>query len=224
MLSFPNGTPIDAVQARIEKAFARRTITTAYGEKTIQDGFLVDGTGAKIKFKAWEHPELGQLEGKEFVIHASSQGKGLKVVHESYKAKDGTQKNDIVLEVGKMGQFQHVAVYSQTNGLPVPEAPKVAQPPSPSAPGPAKVVIVAAQAKPTTIHGATAGLAANKAVEILIATGYIKESLMKHSLEADIVDIGGQIVKAALRMEAGDLGAVKPVAVAQPGNDQEVPF
>lgn len=227
MLGFPSGTPIDAVQARIAKVYKRREIETAFGPKTIQDGYLEDASGGKIKFKAWSHPDVSALEGKEFVIHADGKGKGLKVVHESYTGKDGP-KTDIILEVGKAGQFQHVAVYRQNSGLP--EAPAPAEAPNPAQPAKAPVrAAETAKAGHGAIHGATAGLATNKAIDILIESGEASALANGGGLEQAIVTIGGQIAKAALRIESGDFGekpAAKPASssAAPVVPDEDVPF
>lgn len=228
MLGFPSGTPIDAVTARITKVYKRKEIDTTYGPKTIQDGYLEDGSGGKIKFKAWSHPDVSTLEGKEFVIHADGKGKGLKLVHESYTGASGP-KTDVILEVGKTGQFQHVAVYHQSNGTP--GAPAPAEAPAPAT---APKTAVAAQGTPKTghgpIHGATAGLATNKAIDILIESGEAGNLALGNQLEDAIVRVGGQIAKAALRIESGDFGekpSSKPApatASTQGGPDEDVPF
>lgn len=228
MLGFPNGTPIDAVTARIAKVYKRKEINTTYGPKTIQDGYLEDASGGKIKFKAWSHPDLSALEGKEFVIHANGKGKGLRVVHESYVGANGP-KTDILLEVGKDGQFQLVAVYKQTNGLP--EALEAEQAP---APAPAAQNPVKAKETPKTeqtdkqsgkvyVHGATAGAAHNKAVDLLIAAGGVNLS----TLEEDVVNIGAKLVRAAQRLESGDQDDTAPKAAAPTAKqelDEDVPF
>lgn len=215
--TFPSGTPIDAVQVRITKLFKREIKSTAYGEKSKQDGVIQDSTG-EIKFSAWEHPELESILGREVVIHASGSGKGLK----TYVYKDKSS-----LEVGKTGQFQHVAVYAQTKGLPEQDKTQGVSAPTPTPPKPVAAKETA-KAGHGPIHGATAGLATNKAVDILIASGLIN----KLTLEQDILEFGGAIARAALRLESGELNAGNP-DVKTPSNtaklasepvNEDVPF
>lgn len=227
LLGFPNGTPIDAVTARLTKVYKRKDITTTYGPKTIQDGYLEDASGGKIKFKAWSHPDLTPLEGKEFVIHADGKGKGLVVKHETYNGANG-QKTDILLEVGKTGAFQVVAVYDAhkaPNGAP---AAQVAPTPTPAPQNPVKgqetpnagQALVGYNGK--TVHGATAGAAHNKAVDILIHTGTLNPA----TLEQDVVSLGAKLVRAAQRLEAGDQGVT--AATPKPGapvvDEESLPF
>ena len=191
LTTFPNGTPIDAVQGRITKVYKREIKETTYGTKSKQDGIFEDASGS-IKITAWEHPELDVLVGKEVVIHASGNGKGLKVNHNEWKGK-----LTISLEVGKMGQFQTVAVYSETKGPSQPDAAKPTPVLPPTASGPQNETEQARR----SIHGATAGLATNKAIDILIATGNFRQE----TLEQDIMTVGGAIARAALRLEAGEI-------------------
>ncbi len=227
MLGFPSGTPIDAVTARITKTYKRREVTTAYGPKTIQDGLIEDGTGT-IKFKAWSHPELSPLEGKEFVIHADGKGKGLLVKHESYEGKDGP-KTDILLEVGKSGQFQLIAVYKQTNGIPeATEAPK-APAPSPAPRNPVKSTETANADKPYVSSddkraaGQRSGMATNKAIDIILSSGQLHELYRAGELEESIVRLGGVIAKAALRLESGDFGEKAKVPSKPAANVEKLP-
>lgn len=226
-LGFPDGTPIDALTARIAKVYKRKEIPTKYGDKAIQDGYLEDASGGKIKFKAWQHPDLASLEGKEFVIHADGKGKGLLVKHESYTSANGP-KTDILIEIGKVGQFQHVAVFNQSKGTPEAQTGSQVSAPQPAAPSPvkAKETPMATHSEKAYVHGATAGAAHNKAVDILIATGAIKDSLGHGTLEQDVVSIGASLVRAAQRLEAGDQGvtAAKPGVKASTVVDEDVPF
>ncbi len=228
--SFPNGTPIDSVQAKVTAVYERREIKGGqYGDTTVQKAQISDVAGNKMYIEAWGHPNLDKLKDMEVVIHAGGQGKGVKVKHNTYTPKGKTEsKTDVMLEVSKVGQFQTVAVFNQNSAPTAPQAPVATKTPvtvqnSPKAPGLA--------GKP--IHGATAGLATNQAITILLASGNFKLT----TLEEDIVEIGGKIARAALRLEAGEIGinektvsakreqvALKADPNSGEVNDKDLPF
>lgn len=218
ILGFPSGTPIDAVQAKVLKVWPRTEIPEGkYGPTSVQSAGIQDASGAKIKLKVWGHPDISKLEGQEVVIHASPKGKGLAVKMD--KRKDGGE--ELILEAGKVSQFQTVAVYRQQNiGSPA----------------------AAPMTKSTgnsvhSIHGATAGSAVNNAITLL--GDQALDLARKGELEDAIVSIGSQIVRAALRLEAGEgvtkEDEAKPAEVApvtgkpaapasQEDLEEEIPF
>ncbi len=229
ILGFPSGTPIDSVQAKIVKVWPRTDIPNGtYGPTSVQNAGIQDASGSKIKLKVWGHPDIAKMEGQEVVIHASPKGKGLAVKLDKGKDRDGNPKEELVLEVGKVGQFQLVAVYNAgkaSNGAS--DTPANTQTP-PSAQN-------ASNAKQTasggTVHGATAGLAVNKAIEIL--GDQALQLARGDELESAVVKIGSQIVRAALRLESGEgstkASQVKTVeapapAPSQDNPDEDVPF
>jgi hypothetical protein len=236
--TFPSGTPIDAVQAKISKAYERKDIPNGtYGPTSVQSAVIEDAGGNKMKIKVWGHPDIAKLEGQEVVIHAGKGGKGLVVKHETYTLSKGPKAGQtvthVLVEAGRTSQFQTVAVFHQSN-------PQAASPAvgggSVGAPAPATSQVIGHAGNP--IHGATAGEATKLAMELLIATGQAADMASEGTLENTLVKIGVQIARAHLRIEKGDevRGAVvqspaKAVSgpagsseAPNPGDDSGIPF
>ncbi len=246
--TFPNGTPIDAVQCRISKAYEYKNGSGNYGPYTVQKAVVEDGSGNKIELEAWDHPDLAKIEGQEVVVHASSRGKGLEVKHDSYVAtkgeKAGQKVEKVYLKLGKHGQLQHVAVFHQSAGtVPAPSTGQVSSVTVTNKSANVEIVKNPDTCVPSAYHPATAGLATNKAIDVLIAAGYDIMALAKEGkLAAEIVALGSQIALGALSIEKGTqippvkqnlpkaketAPAVNPVKDYIPnedGPDKEIPF
>jgi hypothetical protein len=226
-LTFPSGTPIDSLQAKIGKVYPRQDIPNGiYGPTSVQSAYIEDATGNKMKFKIWGHPDIAKLEGTEVVFQAGKGGKGLLVKQDTYTVKSGPnagqQKTDVILEAGKSSTIQNVGVFHNT-------APATSSQ-APSAP-------VAQPKQSGPIHGATAGEATKLAVEILIKEGQAAKLSQSGELEDVIVKIGVQIARAHLRIESGEelrgftkspasatSAESKPSSHMTEGDDQDVPF
>ncbi len=118
--NFPAGAVIEAVQGKISAVYERRNINGQHGPTTVQNAELQDGAGNKIKLSVWDHPDLTELKGKEYVLHSSQAGAkrvGVSVKHGSYTPKnsDIAQKT-IELTVNKKGVFQYIQVYQDMHG------------------------------------------------------------------------------------------------------------
>jgi len=212
MHGFPNGTPIDSVQARIAKVYEHKTIAGGqYGPTTVQNAVIEDVGGNKIKLKVWGHPDISKLEGQEVVIHAAHNGKGLAIEHNSYQAtkgaKAGTTVNEVLLTVQKNGQFQTVAVYHANAGTKTETGGQVA----PKSVAPIVGAMVRGEEHPAPIHPATAGMATNKALDVLIEAGVAYEMANQGKLTEAIFAIGSQIAAGAIMIEKGvKVPAAKP--------------
>lgn len=192
--SFPNGTPIDAVQCRLVKAYERKEMPNGqYGPTTVQKAKVEDVAGNFMYLEAWGHPDLAKIEGQEVVLHADGKGKGLAIKHNSYVAtkgeKAGKTITDVMLNLGKNGRIQTVAVYQQT--APAAEAATTQDD------------VRAAPEATTGYHPATAGLATNKALDVLIADGSAIKLAREGKLTAAVHAIGSQIAAGALLIEKG---------------------
>ncbi len=97
--TFPNGTPIDAVQCRITKTYEYKQLTGDYGPYTIQSAVVEDAAGNKLGIEVWSHSDIAKLEGQEVVIQQSSRGKGLEVKHDSYTATKGDKAGQVVNKI-----------------------------------------------------------------------------------------------------------------------------
>lgn len=233
LLNFPDQTPVDAVQGKIIGVFERRTVNSQYGAKTVQSCTLQDIGGNKVRVTAWEHPDLAPLKGREVIVH-SNKGKGVKVKHDSYTVtKDGPDKGQVKstvgLEVGKMGNFQFVEVYNQTNGIqPPPASPaKADSSPSGAVSQPSHTEVAPQGQNPVeskrtgnaTIFGATVGMAINNAVNFLKDSG--------QDLTEDAVwQVASRLVRVSQRIESGDLHRVNaaPAPAAPQAKDDGNPF
>lgn len=240
ILNFPDGTPIDAVQGRITAVYPSKTFAGRNGPATVQNAELSDIAGNKIKLVVWEHPDLGPLKDKEFVLHNTSQKKaypGLQIQIGSFVAKkDGKshKAGDTVktfeLKVTKEGCFQHIEVYNQNK----PAGSPAATPPAATerAPEARSGGQVGGSAQTGYINGASVGMAVNNAVKIICdIEGYVPETFAKQ-----LFTIASDIIRVSRHMENGNLAPkaeaapAKTTAVAysaptpDAGPDEDVPF
>jgi hypothetical protein len=177
----------------------------------VQNAEFKDSAGNKIRFSAWEHPDLKPLEGKEVILHSSKMGNGkfggVSVKHSSYVTKKPcviggkAYKQDetvlsIELSVSKAGQFQLVEVYQQQNPKAVVSSDQAAAPVTEYSSGNPVAIAGATGLRP--IHGATVGAAINNVCDNLTARG---EELDPKKIYV----VASGLVKLALHMESGHL-------------------
>lgn len=177
--NLPPESPVDEVSVTLKKVYPKKDNPSAP-----QNAIVADPSG-EIKLVVWKHSDISKMEGKTVVIHANAAGQGLFTKLNEYNGKT-TQE----LHVNKSGQFQFVEVYHQSKGTTPPPA-QAAAPASHSA------------SRPSQIHGATAGAATNKAVDLLIAKGV--KGLELHQIEEQLWKIGSSVARVAMRIESGDL-------------------
>ncbi len=234
--NFPDGTPIDAIQGRIVEVYEYQRKTGQKGPYTLQNAYIADVGGNKIKLTVWDHPDLAPLKGNEYVLHntGGTRFPGIKVRLGSYVAKkDGQQHKagdtvkTLELNVTKNGCFQHVEVFNQSK--PAGAAP--AEPVSRAASTPS--VNTGGQAPSQGyINGQTVGMAINNAVKIITeGNGYNPETFAK-----ELYVIASDIIRVSQHIEKGNLSEktvgvkpepAKPVPVAAPvqeASEDDVPF
>lgn len=184
-----NEAAVNEVSVTIKKVYERKA-----NPRAPQNALIEDSSGI-IKLSVWSHPDIAKLEGKQVVIHANSAGAGLFVKHNDFK-KD--QPPIPELHINKSGQFHLVETYQNRN-----QAPEKASG-SPDRSGSAfNSPANAPSGQNKTIHGATAGAATNKAVDLLIAKGI--KGLELHQIEEQLWKIGSAVARVAMRIESGDL-------------------
>ncbi len=164
ILGFPNGTPIEAVQAKLDRVYDYKSMTTKFGPTTVQAIMLADGAGNKIRASVWGHPDMKEQEGGEFIFSGGKGGKGLIVKIGTYE-----DKPTIELSMSKAGTMQFIQTYHAQNGTKPAEAlPEPAKAPIPAGQGPDTHLnpIV----RPTPINGAKVGGVLHDAVALLVAS------------------------------------------------------
>ncbi len=221
---WPDGAVVEAVTGKVTRSYDYKNVTTAYGEKTVQNAEFQDSGGNKVRLTVWGHPDLKPLEGKEVILHSSAGRDGKKT---GVSVKLGTYKDKptFELKVGKAGQFQTVEVYARQNGD---VGVGSASPSNGVKTDSSTIVGVAGR----TIHGATVGAAINNACANLTARG---EDLDPKKVYV----VASELVKVALHMEAGNLYTPKTpeqkkqeqveadhekLANVSQGPDEDVPF
>jgi hypothetical protein len=126
IMSWPDQTPVDAIQLRIVGAYEHRARSGANGPYTVQNADAEDAAGDKIRISVWNHPDISPMKGKMVVVHSNAgrggKSSGVKVKHGSYE-KNGQPVQTVELEVSKSGAFQFVEVYNNNN--PKDKAPDV---------------------------------------------------------------------------------------------------
>lgn len=104
---YPDKTPVKEIQARIKTVYKYEpNFQTKFGVKSKQDFIIEDSTGS-MKAEIWEHPDITSLQGREFVLSSTSQGKGLSV--KEYQGK-------VSLMAGKAASIQTIEVHHQQAG------------------------------------------------------------------------------------------------------------
>ena len=160
------------------------------------DDVLEDIAGAKIRVTVWDHPDMTEHKGKEYVFHAGKSGKGLEVRHGSFTSKQSGQTvNTVELSMSKAGQMQYVEVYKAQNpasgATPSPAATEVAV--SPSRP---------IGSAPMPINGAKVGMAINNAVNLIVADGTQFED--HKALMRQVGVIASDLIELSNWLEAGN--------------------
>lgn len=185
--SYPDKTQLQEVSLKINKVFERKSLTTKFGPTTIQKAQAEDGTGDRIYVNVWNHDDLAPLAGRHVQVQSNGTGKGLSVKRGSYD-KDGQTVQTCELDVNKYGTFHFV---------------EQAHRPQPQNEAPANQGHVGGHsAQNKAVHPATAGAACNKAMDALIAQG---KAVSGTSFGDELWRLGSEFVRAAQRLESGDL-------------------
>lgn len=221
ILTYPNGTPIEAVQAKIDKVYDYKQMTGDYGPYTVQAIVLMDATGESIRCSIFDHPDLNGHEAKEYVFSSGKGGKDIVVKHGSYTPKaGGEKKNTIELKIGKKAQLMHIAVYNDQSGNKAIPSPSSAQ--AGSAPSRSNGTA------PMGLNGAKVGMAINNAVLILTSSGEqaTLEAITRHAV--NIIRLSNDLESGKIVIDA-PVVAVKPEPASQPPakteeDKDEVPY
>lgn len=197
--TFPNKTPIDAVQAKIVAVYEYRKMPSKFGpgEATAQNIELQDVAGNKIRASVWDHPDLTDHKDKEYVFHSGRQGKGIEVRDNTYKGVTNKE-----LSISKAGQLQYVEVYRAAN--PVPAGTPVPSPaaPAPQTPANGSLGQGKAAGAPIQINGAKVGMALNNATLILAHSGLLAK-LGHDKILGAIKDLTMDIIELSNDLESG---------------------
>jgi len=220
ILTYPNGTPIESFQAQIGAVYEYREQASKFnktGKCTVQAVVLKDGSGNSIRASFWDHPDLTDHKGREYIFSGGGK-KGITVKHGEYQGKP-----TIELSVSRAGTLQNIVVHNTANpspaGAPNPGTPASSIPQSPA---------VAAVA----VHGAKVGMAVNNAVLLVTALGgeYIAPDKVMGHIKSRAIDI----IRLSNDLESGRLSVAEPLAdqkaanvVDKKGNpapDEDVPY
>jgi hypothetical protein len=126
----PAGMPVIGLTARCKQAFDARTVQTKYGEKTVRDLVLEDGTG-EIRASWWDPPS-DLSRGASVEISARQNGKGQlsgATVRQGTD-KDGNPRTELAIRA------DHIAVVTAQPAPASSPARPAARPTSAAAPGP----------------------------------------------------------------------------------------
>jgi hypothetical protein len=195
ILSYPNGTPIEALQAKIAQVYESRTHTGEYGKTSVQNLVLEDSTGS-VRASIWGHPDLTDHKGREYVFGGGRGGKGLTVKHGK-----GEYSGKVELSISKNGTLQQVEVYHANAGSKPTEA--VSRPANASNQGQAgHGGGHGAQASGQAINGAKVGMALNNAVLMLGSTGdpYTMEQVKARAI--DIIRLSNDLESGRIVIDA----------------------
>ena len=206
------------MQAKIVSVYPPNTMPSKFGAPgsttTRQLIELEDIAGAKIRVTVWDHPDMTEHKGKEYVFHAGKSGKGLEVRHGSFTSKQSGQTvNTVELSMSKAGQMQYVEVYKAQNpasgATPSPAATEVAV--SPSRP---------IGSAPMPINGAKVGMAINNAISLIVADN--KQFADTKALMHHVGVLSSDIIKLSNWLESGKLYHDEPTApVVVPSESME---
>jgi len=218
ILTWPNGTPVEATSGTIVSVYEYNTINTKYGPKTKQNAMLKDASGNQIRIEAWEHPDMTPLKDKALVLQNKGKG-GVMVKHDSYK-----DKTTILLSVGKAGVFQHVEVFQSAN----PDASKA---PSASNPEPLNAGQSQVTHKPsdglktqaTAVNGAKVGMALNNAVLLLTHGDKIGHAAHEEILK-ELSYTASEIIELSNWLESGHLAHRPKSPEVAPESTGDQPF
>jgi hypothetical protein len=190
-LTYPNGTPIDGLSAKIDKVWGPpKPVNGKFGLTSVQNVSFTDVAGAKIRASVWGHHDLTPDTGRDVTIQAHN-GKGIKVVHKPWTDKNGVAQPGIELEISKDIVFQMPVVGESAAPAPA-KAPQTAIASNPSPSG--------------AVFGATVGMAINNAVLSLNAQGL---PITKKALW----ELASLIITVSRQLEAGNLHSDKPAPV-----------
>lgn len=227
--TYPNKAPVDAVQAKIVAVYEYRSMPSKFGpgNTTCQNIEIQDVVGNKIRVSVWDHPDMTEHKGKEYVFHAGHGGKGLEVRHGSYQ-KNGETVATVELSMSKAGRMQFVEVYRQSN--PTAAVSEPAKAPIPAQQG--QGIPSPAPVRPARINGEKVGMALNNAVRLMVAAD------MEYS-RAALKKVAEEIIEVSNELENPEAYPVaKPVAAMThqekveanidpaktPKADEDVPF
>ncbi len=191
--TFPNGTPIEAVEGKLVAVYEYRPQPNGkFGPTTVQNAELADVAGNRLRLSVWGHPDLSVLKGDNLILQASK-GKGVEVKHGSYNKANGETVKTVELTVGKAGTFQRVGGPSQPNvGVSSPTTAPDTQNQQKSA-----------NDQKRGIYGATVGMAINVAVDLMKHDGDVATGA--EDFEIRLQSAASKIIRVAQKLEAGEL-------------------
>ncbi len=201
-LSYPNGTPIEAIQGQITAVYERKDMGVGkYGPWSLQNAVLQDVGGNKIRVCVKSHPDITPFKGKEVVIHGKEGA--IKVKHDKYtpgpgKKNEGVEQKTIELDVSKVAQFHSVEVYNQSKPESASPATPVSSPSTAVSQQTNTNIAGSHQNGVKPIFGATAGLGVNNARLECEAAGV-------DPTEQALWEKASKYVRVALKIERGDL-------------------
>lgn len=191
ILSYPNATPIEAIQAKIAQVYEYKPYKGDYEPTTVQSIVLEDATGS-IRCSVWGHPDLTEHKGQEYVFGSGRKNKGLVLTHGK-----GQYAGKVELKMSNAGTLQHVAVYNA--GRP---AEAVSEPAKGSNQAPVgQETRQAAKSPYTPINGAKVGMALNNAVLMLNASGlpYGMREIQEKAL--DIIRLSNDLESGRIQID-----------------------